>query len=94
MKEVNVLEALRQASLSEVGQVFQEEMRGIIKESFISLMFEEARQLCGGFYHPDAASGYSKGEAQKACSRSTEVKSPSFVPEYEKVVSASMVKLS
>jgi len=65
MKEVNVLEALRQASLREVGQVFQDEMRGIIKESFISLMFEEARQLCGGFYHPDAESGYSRGGSAK-----------------------------
>ena len=43
MKEVIVLKALRQASLSEVGQVFQEEKRSIIKERFISLMFEEAK---------------------------------------------------
>jgi len=65
MKEVNVLEALRQASLSEVGQIFQEEMRGIIKESFINLMFEEAKQLCGGFYHPDAESGHSRAGSAK-----------------------------
>ena len=43
MREVNVLEALRQASLSGVSQVFQDKMRVIIKESFINLMFEAER---------------------------------------------------
>lgn len=65
MREVNVLEALRQASLSEVGKVFQEEMRAIIKESYINMMFEEANQLCGGFYHPDSASAYSRAGSAK-----------------------------
>lgn len=65
MREVNVLKALSQASLSEVREVFNEEMRVFIKESFISLMFEEARQLCGEFYHP---------ESKKECSRAGSAK--------------------
>jgi len=65
MNKSNVLETLRQASLSEVGQVFQEEMRRVIKNSLIELMFEEARQLCGGFYHPNSKSGYRRAGSAK-----------------------------
>jgi transposase-like protein len=53
MNEVNVLESLSQASLSDVSQVLSDHMRSVIKESLLRLMFEEASQLCGGFYHPD-----------------------------------------
>ena len=75
MKEVNVLEALRQAPSGEVGQVFQEEMRCVIKESFISLMIEEARQLCGGFYHPDSESVCRRaGSADRRASPADEIR--------------------
>ncbi len=84
MKEVNVLKALRQASLSEVGQIFQEEMRGIIKESFINLMFEEAKQLCGGFYHPDAESGHSRAGSAKGVFSLNGSKEPVIRPRVRK----------
>jgi len=38
--------------LSDVSQVLSDHMRSGIKESLLRLMFEEASQLCGGFYHP------------------------------------------
>ena len=53
----------------EIRQVFQEEMRGIINVNFINLMFEEAKQLCCGFYHPDATTGYSRGGSSKSYGR-------------------------
>ena len=61
MKEFNVLEALRQASLDEVGAVFHDCVREIVKESFVSIMLEETAALCGAFYHPDKGSRHRRG---------------------------------
>ena len=61
MNESNVLEALRQASLEEVGAVFNDCVREIVKESFVSIMLEETAALCGAFYHPDKGSRHRRG---------------------------------
>ncbi len=52
MDEAKLLEALRQASLAEIGGIFQEYARNVVHDAFVRLMFSEVKQLCGTFYHP------------------------------------------
>lgn len=65
MSKCNVLSALSQASLSEVGEVLGDHMRNVVKESLVTIMLEEAGSLCGGFYHPDKSSGYARAGSAK-----------------------------
>jgi len=61
MGKTNVLDELRQVPLSEVGAVFQEHLREVVKESFLRIMLEETSELCGAFYHPDGERRHRRG---------------------------------
>lgn len=65
MREDNVLTALSQASLNDVGKVFTDHMRSVVRASLMDMMFHEASQLCGGFYHPDKKSSYVRAGSAK-----------------------------
>lgn len=60
MDESKLLEALRQASLSEVGEIFRESLVGIVRESFTRLLLAEVVDLCGPFYRPSSDSEYKR----------------------------------
>ena len=76
MNEVRVLETLRQASSSEVGAIFQEVTREIIRDSLVDLMLFEVSELCGSFYHPGADRRFKRGGSAKGSIRVDGVKIP------------------
>ncbi len=61
MKEATLIEALRQASLGEIGEVFRGWVQEVTKEAVVSVMFQEVEELCGAFYHPVSGSGFKRG---------------------------------
>jgi hypothetical protein len=52
MDQSSVLRSLRQIDSSETGRVFREFLRGQVRESLVSTMAAEVRELCGPKYHP------------------------------------------
>ncbi len=60
MVEPKVLEALRQASPNEIGEIFRDCMLGIVRESFARLLLAEVAELCGPFYRPSPDSEFKR----------------------------------
>jgi transposase-like protein len=52
MDQSSVLRSLGQIDSSEAGRVFREFLRGQVRESLVSIMAEEVRELCGPKYYP------------------------------------------
>lgn len=52
MDQSSVLRSLGQMDSSEAGRVFREFLRGQVRESLVSIMAAEVRELCGPKYHP------------------------------------------
>jgi transposase-like protein len=61
MDKSKVLEALCQAPSEAIGAVFQDCMREIVKQSFVSIMLSEATSLCGAFYRPGKGKLHRRG---------------------------------
>ena len=53
MEQFSVLQSLGQIDSTEAGRVFREFLRGQVRESLVSIMAEEVRELCGPKYHPE-----------------------------------------
>ncbi len=52
MDEFSELRSLGQIDSSEAGRVFREFLRAQVRQSLVSIMVEEVRELCGPKYHP------------------------------------------
>ena len=60
MVEDKVLEALRQAPLSEVGEIFRDSLTELVRDAYVRILYAEAKELCGPFYRPHSESEYKR----------------------------------